>query len=47
MLLKFHLEVLYRRVLFVISIVYYFGDQNRRIPRAAVSNNIYDNHQST
>ena len=27
-------EVLYRQVLYVMSIVYYFGDQNCRIPQA-------------
>ena len=37
MLLKLHFEVLCRRVLFVKSIVYYFGEQNRRIPRATTS----------
>ena len=33
-LLKLHFEVLYRRVLFVISIVYYFGAQKCEILRA-------------
>ena len=37
MLLKLHFEVLYRRVLFVMSIIYYFGDQNRGIPLATAS----------
>ena len=32
-----HFEVLYRRVLFVMSTVYYFGDQNRGVPWATVS----------
>ena len=34
MLLKLHFDVLFRRVLFVMSIVYYIGDQKRVIPRA-------------
>ena len=38
MLLKLHFEVLYRRVLFVMSIIYYFGDQNRGIPLVTASN---------
>ena len=33
MLLKLNFEVLYRRVLFVMSIVYNFGDRNRGITR--------------
>ena len=37
MLLKLHFEVLYRRILFVMSIVYYFGDPNHGIPRATAS----------
>ena len=38
MSLKFHFEVLlYRWVLFVMRIVCYFGDQNRRFPWAAAS----------
>ena len=37
MLLKLHFEVLYRRVSFVMSIINYFGDQNRAIPRATAS----------
>ena len=32
MFLNLNLEVLYRRVFFVMSIVYYFSDQNRGIP---------------
>ena len=32
MFLKLNFEVLYRRVFFVKSIVYYFSDQNRGIP---------------
>ena len=36
-LIKLHFKVLYRRVLFVMSIIYYFGEQNRRIPWATAS----------
>ena len=37
MLLKLNFEVLYRRILFVMGFVYYFGHQNRGIPRETAS----------
>ena len=37
MFLKLHFDVLFRRVLFVMSIIYNFGDQNRGTPRATAS----------
>ena len=43
MLPKLHFEVVNRRVLLVMSIVYYFGDQNRAIPWASASNNLICN----
>ena len=40
MLLKLHFEVLFRRVLLIMNIVYYFEDQNRGISRATASGTI-------
>ena len=37
MLLNLHFKVLYRRLLFSMSIIYYFGDHNRAIPRATAN----------
>ena len=47
MLLKLNFEVLYQRVLFVMSFVYYFGGLNRGIPRATSSNILIANLSSS